>query len=215
MTLEQTTNPTQIPLTGLGYGPMANLYGQQLVPQSPIGNILSQLGSVSPYAVHPQLALQAQLGTILSQLGALQQQPYGLGQQFGLQGLQGQQQPFGMGQQFGLQGLQGQQQPFGVGQQFGLQGLQSPITSILGQFGQVSPFAGGQQFGQQSPFGSSQLGHINPFAVAQQQQLTQSLIGAILSQLAVNPLLIAQLSQITQNPYLNPYAQIGAGIRQW
>jgi hypothetical protein len=197
MTLEQTTNPTQIPLTGLGYGPMANLYGQQLVPQSPIGNILSQLGSVSPYAVHPQLALQAQLGTILSQLGALQQQPYGVGQQFG------------------LQGLQGQQQPFGVGQQFGLQGLQSPITSILGQFGQVSPFAGGQQFGQQSPFGSSQLGHINPFAVAQQQQLTQSLIGAILSQLAVNPLLIAQLSQITQNPYLNPYAQIGAGIRQW
>ena len=83
MTLEQTTNPTTIPLTGLGYGPMTSLYGQQLVPQSPIGNILSQLGSVSPYAVNPQLALQAQLGAILSQLGVLQ--PFGVGQQFGLQ----------------------------------------------------------------------------------------------------------------------------------
>src|SRR5437868_5677456 len=119
MTLEQTTNPTSIPLAGLGYGPLSGLYGQQLIPQSPIGNILAQLGPLTPYAVNPQIAVQAQLSSILSQLAHLS--PYSVTPQFGAQG------PFGG--QFGQFG----QQPYGVGQQFGMQG---PFS----QLGQVNPY---------------------------------------------------------------------------
>jgi len=211
MTLEQTTNPTSIPLTGLGYGPLANLYGQQLVPQSPIGNILSQLGPLAqlgpltPYATNPQLALQAQLGAILSQVGHLQ--PYGVGQQFGLQN------PIG-----GNFGQIGQLLPYLTGQQFG---MQNPIAGNVGQIGQLLPYLTGQQSGMQSPIGGNfgQFGqHMHPFAGVGQQLVPQALIGAILSQLGpygVNPQLVSPWGQITQNPFLNPYAQFGGGFRTW
>src|SRR5439155_4098105 len=88
MTLEQTTNPTTIPLSGLGYSPFTNLYGQQFGQQGPIGNILSQLGPLAPFALNPQLALQSPISAILgSQLGY---SPFTGGQQFVPQGIFGQ-----------------------------------------------------------------------------------------------------------------------------
>src|SRR5262249_14942930 len=110
MTLEQTINPS-IPLTGLGYNPIQTLYGQQLTPQGPIGNLPWQLGPLAPYAVHPHLAAQSPIGAILSQLGPLT--PFG--QQFG--------------QAHPIASLLAQSQgPFG--QQFG---QAHPIASLLAQ----------------------------------------------------------------------------------
>jgi len=169
MTLEQTTNPVSIPLTGLGYNPLTNLYGQQLGPQSPIGNILSQLGSLAPYAaLNPQFAQQSPLSAILGgQFGPVPQfaggQQLGHAQQFGQQ--------FAQPNIFG--GQLGYPSPIAAQQQLALQNLVSAIVSIVSQLAQLLPYASNPQLVPQqmgNPWGNvTPYQNANPYQQHQQQ----------------------------------------------